>query len=234
MDETVYYAIGDVHGELQRLLRLHELICESHQRDNPDQPRIIVQLGDLIDRGPDSFGVIEFLISEQQRSDAEIICLRGNHEQMMLDAYTLPVGRSDMDIWFNNGGYQTLESYKEHGHARPPEGHMDWLKDLKPIHPVKDRGLIFVHAGVHPETFPDEPDDLYLWTRSRKFLDARRWGSPALEGQCIVHGHTPTKDNRPEIGCGGQRINVDTGAVYGGRLTAAVLAPGEDVRFLYA
>lgn len=233
MDETVYYAIGDVHGEMERLMRLHDQVREHHRRDNPGQPMTLVQLGDLIDRGPDSFGVIEFLIAEQRRQDAEIICLRGNHEQMMLDAFTWRDDRSAMELWLNNGGYETLQSYKSYGQSEPPQRHLNWLKDSKFIHHVKDRGLIFVHAGVNPEIYPNESDDLYLRTRSRKFLEARQWDNPALEGTYIIHGHTPTNDNRPEIGCGGYRINIDTGAVYGGRLTAAIFAPGEDVQFFH-
>jgi serine/threonine protein phosphatase 1 len=86
-----------------------------------------------------------------------------------------------------------------------------------------------------PEEYPDESEEVRLWTRARSFFDVPSWKDTALDGWTVIHGHTPTHNGYPEDEVGaGRRINIDTGAVFGGRLTCAILAPGEDVRYLYA
>ncbi|MGB3627526.1 MAG: hypothetical protein WA989_16980, partial [Henriciella sp.] len=90
---------------------------------------------------------------------------------------------------------------------------------------------------INPAEFPNENDSIYLWTRSSRFFDVAAWQGTAVEGWTVVHGHTPTSDAFPEeeVAEGyGRRINIDTGAVYGGRLTCAVLAPGRNVRYLFS
>lgn len=228
----IIYAIGDIHGEADRLNTLHGHITETHGLLFAGEPAQIIYLGDYIDRGPDSFAVIETIREFAKRPGFETITLQGNHEEMMLEGLTRP---GDEAFWLRNGGDATLESYRRHGHETPPQHHVDWLKACLPWHVDPENRLIFVHAGIDPSLFPGRDTNANLWTRSKRFFDPARWNNPALDGWRVVHGHTPTSNNEPEIaGALGQRINIDTGAVYGGRLTAARFAPGEPVTFLHA
>ena len=107
--------------------------------------------------------------------------------------------------------------------------HMDWMRALPVM--IRRDNFVFVHAGIDPKTFPDDSDEVKLWTRSRSFFDSEDWPErPELDGLTIVHGHTPTDDFRPDVSP--RRINVDTGVCYGGPLTCVVLAPNERPRFL--
>ncbi|MEQ9317001.1 MAG: hypothetical protein RLN72_14185, partial [Henriciella sp.] len=118
-----------------------------------------------------------------------------------------------------------------------PKAHLDWIAGLPHIHADEGEKRIFVHAGINPSTFPNENESVYLWTRSSRFFDVENWHGTSAEGWTIIHGHTPTETGFPEdhsaSGCG-RRINIDTGAVFGGRLTCAILAPGCEVRYLYS
>src|SRR5262249_30232714 len=109
--------------------------------------------------------------------------------------------------------------------------HVDWIRALPVM--LRRETFVFVHAGIDPWRFPNEGDEVKLWTRSRAFFDSAEWPStPELDGVVVVHGHTPTDDFRPDVSP--RRINIDTGACYGGPLTCAVLAPSEAPRFLRA
>lgn len=233
-DARVIFAIGDVHGEVARLKQLHKLIRERRDLFYQDRPLQIVHLGDYVDRGSDSAGVIEHLIGLENDVDIRAICLRGNHEAMMLDGlcHATPTA---YESWLDNGGEQTMASYRLRGSLPVPLEHIAWLKTLPNLHVEHDQKLIFVHAGIDPRDYPNESEDIYLWTRSKRFFDVPTWENDALEGWTVVHGHTPTGDFFPEDQAGsGRRINIDTGAVFGGRLTAAMFAPGEQVQFIYA
>jgi serine/threonine protein phosphatase 1 len=95
------------------------------------------------------------------------------------------------------------------------------------------RGLVFVHGGIDPWRFPNCTDEVKMWTRSRTFFRSRDWPDrEEVRDLLVVHGHTPTADFEPDWEP--RRINVDTGACFGGPLTCAVLAPGEKARFLRA
>lgn len=228
--DRVIYAIGDVHGELSRLNQLHALIVDRHKYLYPDLSMHLVHLGDYVDRGPDSAGVISRLIELEARPEITCTNLLGNHEEMMLDALDDHDGTQHA-FWVQNGGDATLESYN----GSVPLAHSDWLKTCPRLHVEEDAHLIFVHAGINPDVYPNDPEATYLWTRSKRFFRAGEWANPALYGWTVVHGHTPTETFFPDTEAGkARRINIDTGAVYGGRLTAAVFAPGEDVRFMYA
>ncbi|MCK1366391.1 metallophosphoesterase family protein [Bradyrhizobium sp. 62] len=199
------HAVGDVHGCLDQLERLVEL-CE---RDAGEGRSKLIFLGDYIDRGPDSRGVIEFLMDLQKWSPDEIICLRGNHEDLLLAA----LEGEDAELnWRQNGAQSTLESYKAKTPRYVPLKHIDWIRSLPLYH---DDGMrFFVHAGVHP----DKPLDLQrrrdlLWIRE-PFLS-----SDKDFGRLIVHGHTPIPSGNPDQRI--NRLNIDTGAVYGRDLTAA-------------
>lgn len=201
------YAIGDIHGCLDQLQRLVEL-CE---RDAGQGRSKFVFLGDYIDRGPDSRGVIEFLIDLQKWSPDEIICLLGNHEDLLIQA----LEGEDAELqWRQNGAKSTLDSYKARTPRDIPFKHIDWIRSLPLFH---DDGIrFFVHAGVHP----DKPLDLQrrrdlLWIRE-PFLSSHK-----DFGRLIVHGHTPIPSGNPDQRI--NRLNIDTGAVYGRDLTAAAL-----------
>lgn len=230
----ITYAIGDVHGEADRYRKLLEYISDLHAINYRGSAMKIIQIGDLVDRGPDSFAAIELAMELERSQPKNFIHLRGNHEQMMLDAIDASK-QSAMDNWLGNGGIRTLDSYHHAGYAEVPAEHINWLRARKTMYCDKETKMVFVHAGIDLETFPNCPDHVRLWTRSPQFFASDQWTNENLEGWCVVHGHTPTKNFMPEIdGVHGRRINIDTGAVFGGRLTAAILAPGEPVRFYYA
>ena len=235
----IYYAIGDVHGEVDRLCALHDTILEHHELTQPDAKQVIVHLGDYVDRGPDSCGAVEAILELEacMDEDLQVVSLKGNHEQLMLEALADPEGAT-MRTWMRPGygGAETLQSYEERGAAGQAlqEKHCQWFRELPAIWRPRGTPYVFVHAGVDPVLFPLEDEQVYIWTRSADFFDTDQWRSHHLRGAIVVHGHTPTK-GEPEISSDGKRINIDTGAVYGGSLTCAVLTPDEPgVRFLYA
>ncbi len=234
MTDRIYYAIGDVHGEAEKLERLHDFIREDAQRKGAQH--MIVFLGDLIDRGPDSRAVIARAMEAEAAGEA--ISVKGNHEELMIHAYERDetVG---LYHWASNGGDDTIRSYQNvngtHDHWRDAidPDHMKWMRALPSIIRDEARGLVFVHAGIDPARFPECPEGIRIWTRSRKFYNEMLWPKrPELEGLMVVHGHTPTLDKEPDQNP--RRINVDTGACFGGPLTCAVLAPDEKPRFLRA
>ncbi len=232
---AVIYAIGDVHGEAARLRRLHKLIADRHDLLYAGRDKRLVHLGDYVDRGSDSAGVIETLLNARDRMGADCICLQGNHEAMMLNGLEAATP-SDYDNWLMNGGEDTVASYRRSGIYPIPERHVKWLKALPKIHVESDHNLIFVHAGINPVEFPDERDEVYLWTRSQRFFDVASWRNSKLDGWTVVHGHTPTGDFYPDQvqARDSSRINIDTGAVFGGRLTAAIFDGEGPVSFIYA
>lgn len=234
MTNYVYYAIGDVHGEIEKLETLLGFISDDAR--DMDSPHKIVFLGDLIDRGPDSHGVVARVkyLEEQGRA----LAVKGNHEELMLNAYD---NRESVGIywWAENGGDETIASYMQANGVCDDfrdaidREHIAWLRGLPVMIRDEPRGLVFVHGGIDPKTFPECTDELRMWTRSHKFFNEKVWPTrPELEGICVIHGHTPTDDFEPHNHA--QRINVDTGACFGGWLTAAVLAPGQRPRFLRA
>ena len=235
MSDTTYYAIGDVHGLAKRLEALHDAIILD--AEIVGRKATVIHLGDYVDRGPESRRVIELVRGLEERVrkrfPMKVHALLGNHEKMMIDA--LGDDNSE-EHWFDNGGEQTIASYnatREDWRERVDQSHVDWLRALPSVFADEDRRLVFVHAGIDPATYPDDDEETRIWTRSRRFFNPERWPERAeLEGLRVIHGHTPTDDKAPEVNA--RRINVDTGAVYGGPLTCVVLTPGEKERFLYA
>ena len=203
---SLTYAIGDIHGCLDKLRSLM-LRCEKHA---DGRPMSFVFVGDYIDRGPQSCGVIDCLIDLKARHGEGVVTLMGNHEAMALAAFD---GSGPVRLWLAQGGLATLESY---GIAEPhelPRAHVDWLRAL-PLR-YDDGRRLFVHAGVNPGMPLEAQDDFdLLWIRE-PFLSHR-----GDYGRMIVHGHTPLADGVPDLH--GNRLNLDTGAVFGGPLTAAV------------
>ena len=199
--DAVIYAVGDIHGELSMLEAMIGLIerdAASHQGEHE-----IVFLGDYVDRGADSKGVVALL--KDGPLPFPSTCLMGNHEEMLLDGDNVP-------LWLVNGGRKTLESYG--GEVDGP--HREWMHHRPTYHRVGR--WFFVHAGIDPAKPLTEQDrGTMLWIRGR-FLNHR----DAYEnGTVIVHGHTPNLDG-PEIL--DNRINLDTGACFGGPLSCAVLS----------
>ncbi len=212
------YAIGDVHGCLDRLRALHRAVAEDIAA-RPVASATLVHLGDYVDRGPDSAGVLGLLADQPPPAGVGVVVnLWGNHEAMMLAALT---ERSPRVVrhWLLNGGEATLRSLGLDDAADPaawakrlPAHWLDFLRGLALTHDAG--GYLFVHAGLRPGVpiAVQARDDL-LWIRE-PFLSATE-----LFGAVVVHGHTPVRAPvlRPN------RIGIDTGAVMGGRLTCAVL-----------
>jgi serine/threonine protein phosphatase 1 len=200
------FAIGDVHGCLDKLRRLLDA-CAAYAGARPAR---YVMLGDYIDRGPDSRGVIELLMRWQADAPGTVICLRGNHEQLAIDAHR---SAAAMPLWLRNNGETTQRNYPETG-GRIRDDHLAWLAALPFCH---DDGLrFFVHAGVDLTRPLDAQDEeVMLWMREPFLSDSDRIDC----GRLIVHGHTPRKDGKPEVRP--HRLDLDTAAVLGGPLTAA-------------
>lgn len=233
MKPSIYFVIGDIHGEAQRLKQLHRDIFVHRENHYGSLPATLIHLGDYVDRGQDSYAVIEHLMHLEKNppENLSIINLKGNHEAMMLRA---EANKKSIKYyqWLKNGGREALQSYKRRGYNSVIQRHLDWVSSLPVIHHDEDNKLIFVHAGLNNNTYPHDGEAYYLWTRSPDFFDCSRWNNPALAGITVIHGHTPTDDFKPEIRGNMQRLNLDTGACYGGPLTAAVIEDGKVMSFL--
>lgn len=201
------FAIGDIHGCLDKLEVMMERI------DLNDEEDMLVFIGDYIDRGPDPKGVVDFVLELKSRLK-NVVCLLGNHEQTFLNFY---FHRRDSDLFYFNGGDTTIESYglvetTEGKKINVPENHLEFFKSLLPYYETDD--YIFVHAGIR-SGIPMEKqsvDDL-TWIRHafiRSFHDF---------GKIVVFGHTPLPDPLVQP----NKIGIDTGACYGGKLTCVVL-----------
>ena len=201
------YAIGDIHGCLSHLEHLIELV-------NPDLDRHrLIFMGDYIDRGPHSAGVVDFIIDLKKRYNPEnIICLMGNHERMFLDYLD---GKDEM-LFLMNGGVTTTASYwGEYGdrlNRRLPPEHWEFYQTLKLYYETDD--YIFVHAGLKPGLpLENQQEEDLLWIR-KEFIS-----SDYDFGRRVVFGHTPMRS--PLVRA--NKIGIDTGAVYGNKLTCVVL-----------
>jgi serine/threonine protein phosphatase 1 len=209
------YAVGDVHGCASRLTALWRLVA-SDLAKRPVAAATLVHLGDYVDRGPDSAGVLDLLVKVAAIPGLRVVNLMGNHERMMLDAL---VGQDQeaAALWLDNGGAASLRSWSVNPQSPIAEWHrtiphLDFLNRLALTH--AEGPYLFVHAGVRPGVRLDRqsPRDL-LWIRE-PFLS---W--PGGLGAVIVHGHTPVQE--PVVRA--NRIGIDTGAVLGGPLTCAVI-----------
>jgi serine/threonine protein phosphatase 1 len=223
------YAIGDVHGHLDKLRAAHRLIRADRARTG-DETAPVVHLGDLVDRGPASAEVIDY-IRRGPVSGGPWLALKGNHDFMFAlflndpDAHD-PGLRPGLD-WLDPrlGGAATLESYgvtdaalrpraevHAEARARVPAMHRDWIAGLPLIH---CRGAAaFVHAGVRPGvTLAAQDATDLMWIR-KPFLEHK-----GDFGALILHGHTPEEF----VTHHGNRVAVDTGAAYGGPVSAVVI-----------
>jgi serine/threonine protein phosphatase 1 len=227
--ETRIYAIGDIHGRADLLKETLERLDEDQSR-RPITYVVEIFIGDYVDRGPDSKGVIDLLAARMVRNHS--VCLRGNHEELMESFLHEP---STLDFWMKLGGLQTLASYGvvprldgtesgddlRHRFCRAfPRTHQLFLQCLKPWVCCGD--YLFVHAGIRPQVpFEQQTMQDLLWIRD-EFLN-----SSLQHGKYIVHGHTPVA--HPDVRS--NRIGIDTGAWRSGTLTCAVLE-GPSIQFL--
>lgn len=230
--DTRVYAVGDIHGCLVQLRALQEAIKED-AKGGPER-LVVVYLGDFIDRGENSKGVIDHLLSSPMEGFEEVF-LKGNHEDFLLKFLDDP---GQAMAWLANGGSQTCLSYgfdpasppdlvddlliwlHQEVSNRIPDDHLAFLKKLTLTH--VEGGFFFCHAGVRPGlALEEQKEEDLLWIRE-PFL-----GSKANFEKLVVHGHTPTR--QPDVR--GNRIGIDTGACYGGKLTAMAIEK-DDFRFI--
>ncbi|QUD90836.1 serine/threonine protein phosphatase [Phenylobacterium montanum] len=230
------YAVGDIHGRLDLLQRLLTAISADAVQTHSNERPLVVFLGDYIDRGAESRGVIDQILTLRRQGRFEVRCLKGNHEQALLQFLEDP---GFGPAWVGHGGGPTLMSYgiappqmrsDEEGweatrlafRAALPPHHLAFFETLELSLVVGD--YLFVHAGVRPGVpLTDQAEQDLLWIRG-DFLN-----DPGGFEKMIVHGHTPV--DRPYIGR--SRIAVDTGAYATGLLSAARLV-GRERDFLEA
>lgn len=216
MNNQKYIAIGDIHGCYESMVALLNKL-ESYT------DRTFVFIGDYIDRGPESKKVVEHLIEFQKEVDC--LFLRGNHEQMLLDAYE----EGQLKLWLMNGGRSTLKSYGiESPSEQLPVSHKEFYNQTKMYFDTED--YFFVHGGPSPaktieQNLLDEKDvQQFLWERSHLNTFETPWE------KTVIFGHTP----RPHPIKKDKMIGIDTGCVYDrvgyGKLTAVKLPEEEFIQ----
>ena len=218
------YAIGDLHGRLDLFRALIKRLEADAAGRGKMRTRIVV-LGDLIDRGPHSRGLLEIIRRMELQNKEHFVVLCGNHEEMLLASASGDAG--GQRLWLANGGDATLRSYGLHPAEfveLTPEQRggvlwrtvgaemLSWLAAL-PTH-FRSGDYFFCHAGIRPGValVKQRREDL-LWIRG-EFLSSHRW-----HGAVVVHGHNEVA----EVDVRGNRINIDTAAYRTGQLTAAGL-----------
>lgn len=197
-------AIGDIHGCRSALDRLLDQLSPTAE----DQ---LIFVGDYIDRGPDSKGVIERMLELRERY--ECVFLRGNHEAMMIDY----LSNGNWSLWQMNGGIETLESYTNAGNNPDiPADHRTFVQDTKIYHETEK--FFFVHAGLKPNLSIEQNlhrygEEVFLWERSHLQAQKLAWE------KTVVCGHTPqpTPIDRPKLIC------IDTGCVFAPRFGQGAL-----------
>ncbi len=224
------YVVGDIHGRADLLLKLLEMIAADAAETAKE--KVLIYLGDFIDRGPQSRDVVE-TVRKGPLAGFRQFALRGNHEEAMLSFLDDPI---DGAGWLQYGGMETLMSYGVTVHAGVPSPdrlqaaanalrealpaeHLGFLSELYDFFVLGD--YMFVHAGINPRRPLDRqrPHDL-RWIRD-PFI-----GYTGLYDKVIVHGHTITEKSEFRQ----NRIGIDTGAYFSGVLTCLVLE--EDMKRL--
>ncbi len=194
------YVIGDIHGEIEQLQTIIDKI-----NYNPEEDKLIF-LGDYIDRGADSYKVYRYI---KELDNGDNIFLRGNHEEMMIDAV---LNKNKIELWYHNGGQATESSFPNYSDLKQAAQFFDTL----PYYHSNDN-YIFVHAGINPaKSLEEQTKHDLVWIR-QPFLGALE--EDFIEERTIVAGHTPVA----EVRFGDNKILVDTGAGKGGILSAVDL-----------
>jgi serine/threonine protein phosphatase 1 len=234
-ENRVGYAIGDIHGREDLLIQLIEQLERRAGEDvRVGQKPLVVFLGDYVDRGPNSRGVLELLASGRPHG-FERIFLKGNHEQAMLAFMSEPVANR---FWMLHGGLETLRSYGVQPpsamgadeqalldaaaglSAALPDSHRAFLETLERYSTAG--GYLFVHAGVDVSKALEQQSDTDLFWSRERFLKAKK-----RFAYRVVHGHTPVSKPVADQ----RRVSIDTGAYATGALTAARFE-GADVSFI--
>lgn len=228
------YAIGDIHGYAEVLDRMHEAI-EADLAERPIDRARIVYIGDYIDRGPDSKGVLDRLVErELVAPHIDHVFLLGNHEDAMFNEFMVDP-RGHRQDWLQWGGLEALLSYGVQPEMQKPLApqspylaqalsealpltHQEFFKNLQLHHVVGD--YLFVHAGIKPGVALEKQTKQDLTFTREPFMSHKGHHSHR-----VVHGHTPTKNRKVEILP--NRINVDTCLYGGGPLSCAVLEDTE-------
>ena len=205
------FIIGDIHGCRNLLEEMLRIIPWNPEEDN------LIFIGDYIDRGDDSKGVVDILINLMKMSP-NVQCLMGNHESLFLDYIS---GR-DKKTFLYNGGIETLNSYKVNGNIKIPQEHISFFENLKTL--IELDNYYVVHAGLMPgvdienQTVQDK-----LWIREKFIFSDYDFGKK------IIFGHTPYLSPYMTH----NKIGLDTGAVFGNKLTCIEL-PGEKYYYVGA
>jgi serine/threonine protein phosphatase 1 len=202
------FAIGDIHGCLEKLEALMDQIVMDRQNDT------LVFIGDYIDRGKNSREVVDYLI-RLQNDYKKVVFLQGNHEQMFMN-YLEGVNEG---LYLGNGGRATLDTYGilisddiAERKAKIPEKHMSFFHSLLSYYETDK--YIFVHAGLRPELpLKEQAIDDLLWIRFEFIQNENDFG------KTVIFGHTPMRD----LMISKNKIGIDTGAIYGGKLTCVEL-----------
>jgi serine/threonine protein phosphatase 1 len=230
------YAVGDVHGRLDVLGPLLHDIAQDTVASKPDEPPLLIFLGDYVDRGADSKGVVDLVLEMKAWARFEVRALKGNHEEALLQFLVEPTfGQT----WLDHGGAATLASYGVQPPAQRtdpeawaktrdafalalPAAHRAFYETLELMITVGD--YAFVHAGVRPGVpLAQQAERDLLWIRQEFLAERGRFE------KIIVHGHTPMET--PQLTP--VRLGVDTGAYATGVLTAVRLE-GETQRVMQA
>ncbi len=197
-------AVGDIHGCLPQLKLLFQQV-------RPTPADQVVFLGDYIDRGTDSRGVLDYLLDFGRRFPRSVF-LKGNHEEMFLEF----VGGRNQLLYVLNGGQATLENYQQQDKLHIPKSHLDFLESLHIWYETER--FIFVHAGLRPGIpLAAQQEKDMIWIREEFLHSDYDWG------KTIVYGHTP----RLDVLLSPNRIAVDTGAVYGRTLSCCDVEAGK-------
>ena len=211
-------AIADVHGELKKLKKLVKECDINFETDT------LVFLGDYIDRGKDAAGVVAYVRDLQKKHPDNVVCLMGNHEDMAIN---------EISWWAFNGKSATVKSYyKKYGNSARYRLNSDiaWFRRLPLYYETED--FVFVHAGIDPsKPLKDQDPQYLLWAREDYLYDPRRFD------KMVISGHTPslsmfTEENDKPYRTIANNLVIDTGACFGGALTAAIFEDNGKVNFI--